>query len=73
MCTFFQIKVHEILNDAIIYAGVHGAFVHDNGNGGKYVKIGYHEGLVDPNQWLKVQDKKSHNVCFSSNRCAFNS
>ena len=48
-------------------------FIHDNGNGGKYVKIGYHKGMVDSNQWLKVQDKKLHNVCFSSNRRAFNS
>ena len=48
-------------------------FIHDNADGGKYVKIGYHEGLVSSETWLRVQDKKAHNVSFSTNRKAFNS
>ncbi len=70
---FFQSKGYEIIDDAEAYDGVHGIFVHDNADGGKYVKVGYHEGLVEADLWLKVQDKKSHNVSFSTNRKAYNS
>ncbi len=37
-----------------------------NGKTG-YVKIGYHEGLVDSKTWLTVQDKKAHNKKFPNN------
>lgn len=43
---FFQSKGYEIIDDVSAYDGVHGVFIHDNADGGKYVKIGYHEGLV---------------------------
>ena len=63
MCTF---KVHKILNDAIIYVVIHGdAFVHDNGNGGKYVKVDYHDGLVSSELWLKVQIRSREMFLFS--------
>ena len=55
---FFQSKGYEIIDDAEAYDGVHGVFIHDHADGGKYVKVGYHEGLVDADLWLKVQDKK---------------
>ena len=44
---FFQSKGYKIIDDAEAYDGVHGVFIHDNADGGKYVKGGYHEGLVD--------------------------
>ena len=70
---FFQSKGYEIVDEIEAYDGVHGVFIHDNADGGKYVKVGYHEGLVSSELWLRVQDKKSHNVTFSSNRKAYNS
>ena len=70
---FFQSKGYEIIDDVEAYDGVHGVFIHDNADGGKYVKIGYHEGLVDSSLWLRFQDKKAHNVTFSTNRKAYNS
>lgn len=70
---FFQSKGYEIVEEIEAYDGVHGVFIHDNADGGKYVKVGYHEGLVDADIWLRVQDKKAHNVSFSTNRKAYNS
>ena len=37
------------------------------------MKVGYHEGLVSSELWLRVQDKKAHNVSSSTNRKAGNS
>lgn len=70
---YFQSKGYEIIDDVEAYDGIHGVFLHDNADGGKYVKVGYHEGLVSSSTWLRVQDKKSHNVSFSTNRKAYNS
>ncbi len=70
---FFQSKGYEIIDDVSAYDGVHGVFIHDNSNGGKYVKVGYHEGLINSETWLRVQDKKARNVTFASNRRAYNS
>ena len=70
---FIQSKGYEIIDDVSAYDGVHGVFIHDNADGGKYVKVCYHEGLVSSETWLRVQDKKAHNVSFSTNRKAFNS
>ena len=64
---FFQSKGYEILDDVEAYDGIHGVFMHDNADGGKYVKVGYHEGLVSAETWLTVQDKKSRNISFSKN------
>ena len=57
---FFVSKGYEILDDIEAYDGVHGVFIHRS-SGTTFVKIGYHEGLVDAETWLAVQDKKSHN------------
>ena len=70
---YFQSMGYEILDEIEAYDGVHGVFLHDNSDGGKYAKIGYHEGLVSSELWLRVQDKKSTNVCFHTNRKAMNS
>ncbi|MBP1533476.1 MAG: recombinase family protein, partial [Ruminococcus sp.] len=71
--SFFQSKGYEILDDVSAYDGVHGVFIHDNADGGKYVKVGYHEGLVDSELWLAVQDKKSRNVTVPKNSKVANS
>lgn len=70
---YFQTKGYEIIDDAEAYDGLHGVFLHSNPDGSKYVKVGCHEGLVNSETWLRVQDKKSHNVRFSSNGKAYNS
>jgi len=57
---FFVSKGYEILDDIEAYDGVHGVFIHRT-SGVTFVKLGYHEGLIDPQTWLAVQDKKSHN------------
>lgn len=70
---FFQSKGYEIIDEIEAYDGIHGVFMHDNADGGKYVKVGYHEGIISSDLWLRVQDKKAHNVRFSTNRKAYNS
>lgn len=70
---YFQSMGYEIMDDVEAYDGIHGVFMHDNANGGKYVKVGYHEGLVDAQIWLRVQDKKFTNRRFQTNRKAYNS
>ena len=71
--TFFVSKGYEILDDIEAYDGIHGVFLHDNADGGKYAKVGYHEGLVDASVWLRVKDKKSNNKAFPTNRKVMNS
>lgn len=70
---YFQTKEFEIIDEVEAYNGIHGVFMHDNADGGKYVKVGYHEGMVSSELWLRVQDKKSTNRRFQSNRKALNS
>lgn len=70
---YFQTKGYEIIDDAEAYDGKHGIFFHSNPDGSIYVKVGYHLGLVSSDIWLRVQDKKSHNVRFSTNGKAYNS
>ena len=69
---YFAAKGYDILDDITAYDGVHGVFMHKS-NDGTYVKVGYHEGLVDANTWLNVQDKKSHNQRIPNNGTAMNS
>ena len=54
-------KGYEMLDDISAFDGVHGCFRHKRPDGSEYIKIGYHEGLVDAETWLAVQDKKSYN------------
>ena len=48
-------------------------FIHRPKSSKQYIKVGYHEGLVDAQTWLAVQDKKSHNHKFPSNIFCANS
>jgi DNA invertase Pin-like site-specific DNA recombinase len=70
---YFMSKGYEILDEPQAYDGVHGVFKHEKSDGTFYVKTAYHEGLVDSETWLAVQDKKAHNICFSSNKKPKNS
>ncbi len=66
-------KGYELLDDIEAYDGVHGLFVHAGGEGTHFVKVAYHEGLVDGDVWLRVQDRKSHQSKFPNNGKAMNS
>lgn len=71
---YFQTQEYEIMDDISAYDGVHGVYMHNTPDGtNKYVKVGYHEGLVDADLWLKVQDRKSKNRNFSNGGKAKNS
>lgn len=51
----------RIIDDIDAFDGVHGLFWHNyRSKTEMYVKVGYHEGIVDSETWLAVQDKKSH-------------
>jgi hypothetical protein len=64
---------YEVLDDVEMFDGIHGIFRHERTDGTEYVKVGYHEGLVDSETWLAVQDKKLHNQKFPNNTWAKNS
>lgn len=66
-------KGYEIIDDIEAFDGVHGCFRHKRSDGSEYIKVGYHEGLVDSETWLAVQDKKSRNVRIPNNGSAKNS
>lgn len=70
---YFQSKGYEIIDDVEAYDGVHGVFIHDNSTGGKYVKVGYHEGLVGSDLWLRVQDKKDKHPPYACKKKVYNS
>lgn len=70
---YFLSKGYELLDDIEAYDGIHGLFVHAGGEGTHFVKVAYHEGLVDGDVWLRVQDRKSHQSKFPSNGKAMNS
>lgn len=67
----------EMLDDISAYDGVHGLFLHGYHNNKKgvkpFIKVGYHEGLIDSETWLAVQDKKSRNRKIPSNKTSVNS
>lgn len=66
-------KGYEIIDDIGAFDGIHGCFRHKRRDGSEYIKVGYHEGLVDSKTWLAVQDKKSHNSKIPNNGSAKNS
>ncbi|MDR2570489.1 MAG: recombinase family protein [Oscillospiraceae bacterium] len=55
-------KGYEVIDDIEAFDGVHGLFRHSRKGSHDYIKVGYHEGLVDSETWLAVQDKKANNV-----------
>lgn len=69
----FLSKGYEVLDDVSAYDGVHGLFVHAGQDNSKFVKVAYHEGLVDADVWLSVQDRKAHQHKFPCNGTAMNS
>ena len=70
---YFVSKGYEVVDDIEAFDGVHGCFRHKRADGSEYIKVGYHEGLVDSETWLTVQDKKSHNKKIPNNGSAKNS
>lgn len=70
---YFASKGVEMLDDVEDYDGTHGLFLHTNADGSEYIKLGYHEGLVDSETWLAVQDKKAHNKRIPRNGKAMSS
>ena len=70
---YFVSKGVEIIDDVDAFDGIHGLFLHKPKGGSPYIKVGYHEGLVDSETWLIVQDKKSHNKKIPNNKTCANS
>ncbi len=74
---YFASKGVEMLDDISAYDGVHGLFLHgkfdNDGSKPVFIKVGYHEGLVDASVWLAVQDKKSHTSKFHGKNKGVNS
>ena len=56
---YFLNKGYEMCDDVEAYDGIHGLLWHNENE--KFVKVGYHEGIVDADTWLAVQDKKAGN------------
>lgn len=70
---YFISKGFELVDNVDVYDGIHGCFRHKRSDGSVYIKVGYHEGLVDAETWLAVQDKKSRNKRIPNNSRAKNS
>lgn len=66
-------KGYRMIDDVDAYNGIHGLFIHKDEDGGSFIKVGYHEGLVDSETWLAVQDKKEHNFRIPNNGKSINS
>lgn len=58
---YFLSRGFTMIDDIDAYDGVHGLLWHKKNSEDRFIKVGYHEGLVDSETWLAVQDKKSHN------------
>lgn len=70
---YFISRGYEVVDNIVAYDGIHGCFRHKRSDGSEYIKVGYHEGLVDAETWLVVQDKKSRNKRIPNNSGAKNS
>ena len=59
---YYLAKGFRMIDDVDAYDGKHGLFWHNYRDPENlYLKLGYHEGLVDSETFLAVQDKKAHN------------
>lgn len=68
---YFSAKGYEMLDDVSDYDCVHGVYLHQDPNSdNKFVKLGYHEGIVPADTWLQVVDKKSRQQRFPNNGSA---
>lgn len=54
---------YRIIDDIDDYDGIHGLFWHNyRSKTDRYVKLGYHEGLVDSDTWIAVQEKFASHI-----------
>ena len=54
---------YRIIDDIDDFDGIHGLFWHNyRSKTDRYVKLGYHEGLVDADTWLAVQEKFASHI-----------
>lgn len=61
---YLKSKGFKMCDDVSAYDKVHGLFWHNIDKKDKFVKVGYHEGLIDSKTWLAVQEKKdSFDIC----------
>jgi hypothetical protein len=58
---FFLSRGYAMIDDIDAYDGIHGLMWHKHNSEDRFIKVGYHEGFIDSETWLAVQDKKSHN------------
>ena len=58
---YFLAKGFNMIDDIEAYDGVHGLLWHKPNEEDRFIKVGYHEGIVSSETWLAVQDKKAHN------------
>lgn len=60
-------KGFSVVDDIDAFDGIHGCFRHERPDSSEYIKVGYHESLVDTETWLAVQGKKSRNTRIPNN------
>lgn len=53
---FFQSKGYIIEDSIEAYDGIHAVFTHTDNDGNTFVKVAYHEGMIESSVWLAVQD-----------------
>ena len=58
---FFLSKGYEVIDDIESFDGVHGLLWHKYGVEHNFIKVSYHEGLIDAETWLAVQMKLAGN------------
>lgn len=70
---YLAAKGIEMIDDISAYDGKHGVFLHGKRSGTPFAKVGYHEGIVDSETWLTVQDKLDAHAQVPQNRTAVSS
>lgn len=70
---YLAAKGIKMCDDIEAYDGKHGVFLHGRKTENPYAKIGYHEGVVDSELWLSVQDKLDAHNKVKQNHTAINS
>lgn len=70
---YLAAKGVEMIDDISAYDGKHGVFLHGKRSGTPFAKVGYHEGIVNSETWLAVQDKLDAHAQVPQNRTAVSS
>lgn len=70
---YLKSKGYDMCDDISAYDSVHGLFCHNAESSDKFIKVGYHEGLVDAQTWLAVQEKKDSFQTHKNRTKPFNS